>query len=316
MWTRKGVLAAVILLELAVGADFAEPPEETDGGSGEGIEFNDPLVGQCMTMVRDGNAVGAVSRLNQAIRASAGGPGERTLELKLGLAMIYLRSQQKPKALHMLRPLAEKSGQDSAGLRAVLLLRAAKLMPDRRKDAIDLASNAGWYDLLEDVRRDLGKTLEREHAALSEAIQRRSFDDVSRHLATAQQQVDLAQLIRPAESAAKGEAMVRKHLAALRTEVFQFNSLLTGMVAQADELRSEPLQREYVGRHHMTHRKVIQDPQARAQYDQLWNEIERTAEAGRTLALEYHRLLAENSSLRGFDQRVAVRVPARRPWHP
>ena len=316
MWKRSGACAAIAFLGLTAGAAAAGPSEEEEFAGEEGIEFNDPLISECMAMVRDGRTSDAVARLNRAIRGSAGGSAEHTLDLKLGLAMVYLRSHQIPKALHMLRPIADVSGQDSSALRAVLLLRASKLMQSRRKNPQDWASVAGWQELLGDVRQDLAKSLEHEHAAMSEAIGRRSFDDISKHLMLAQQQVDLAQLIRLPNISSKSEELIRTHLAALRTEIFQFNTLLARMVEQADEMRSEPSNREYVGRHHLTHRKVIQDPQARAQYDQLWDEIERTADAGRVLALEYHRLLAENSSLRGFDQRVAIRVPARRPWHP
>ena len=313
-------LSGLFVVAIGFGVEAREvsagPPSALQDFVAEGLEFTDPLIGECMALVREGRADEAISQLNQAIRSSAGGDAEKNGELKLGLAMVYLRIHRTSKATNMLRPLSEKAGPDSVVLQSLILLRAAKLAPRSRKAGQDWASVEGWQAALTQVVQDFAKTLEREHAALSDAIHRRSFDEVSKHLAAAQQQVDLAELVKLPDPSAKHEAMLRKHLAALRNEVIQFNTLLATLVSQADALRAQPTRSEYVGRHQLTHRKVIQDPDTRAQYDQIWNEIDRTADAGRILAAEYHRLLAEDASLRGFDQRLAIRVPARRPWHP
>ena len=295
---------------------FAGPGGSAEPYTSEGLEFNEPLIHQCMELARDGQVATAIGQLNQAIRSNSGGRSEKVGELKLGLAMVYLRTHQKAKALGMLKPLAEKDNCGSISSKAALLMRAAKFLPNSGKEERDWVSEKGWNSVLRDVRQDLAQVLEHEHKTIHEAIRARRWADVARHLEGARQQVALDQLIKLSEPEARPADLLRRHLAGLRSEVFQFNSVLASMVAEADAIRAEPGQREYVGRRGNNHRKVIQDPQTRAQFDEQWNEIERTAELGRELASEYHRLYSEEDTERTFDQRVAIRVPGRRPWRP
>jgi hypothetical protein len=179
-----------------------------------------------------------------------------------------------------------------------------------------LASETGWQQALADIILDSSKNLETEHNGLSAAINQFDFDTVSRHLEAARQQIDMAAFLKIPDQPVLRGGMIRKHLGALRNEITQFNSLLDSMVQESDSMRAQPTSTDYVGRRQATHRKVIQDPQVRQEYERLWDKIEKTADAGRAVAAEYHRILDEDTSIRGFDHRLNIRVPARRPWHP
>jgi chromosome segregation ATPase len=205
---------------------------------------------------------------------------------------------------------------DSVTIRANILRQIAGRSQPFREARQEWASTEGWTTALSNVLQDSSKTLEHEHAALSTAISQYDFDAVSKRLDAAREQIDMAQFIKIPDQPVIRGAMLRKHLGALRNEVTQFNTLLDSMVQQSDSVRAEPTSADYVGHRQATHRKVIQDPQTRQEYDKLWDKIERTADAGRAVAAEYHRILDENTSIYGFDHRLNIRLPARRPWHP
>lgn len=313
---HRGDLIGLIILCLVAHPAAAQSPASQQTIAPEGIEFNNPLISECMNLVRAGNTDEAVAKLKKQIAQAPRSDPARTGELKLGLAMIYLRTNQKVKARHLLNPMIEHAATDSVFIRAGILRQIAGRTQPFRAARQEWASTEGWTTALSNVMQDASKNLEQEHAALSVAINQYDFNAVSKHLDAAREQIDMTQFVKIPDQPVIRGAMIRKHLGALRNEITQFNSLLDSMVQQSDSMRAEPTSADYVGHRQATHRKVIQDPQARQQYDQLWDKIEKTADAGRAVAAEYHRILDENTSIYGFDHRLNIRLPARRPWHP
>src|SRR5260221_1576828 len=153
MLNRSASIGLFILSVCASQAAGQTPTPQNDA-TADGLEFNDPLIGRCMALVREGKADDAVARLKKEIAESPGRDPARTGELKLGLAMIYLRTSQKAKARNLLTPMVAQGSRDSISMRANILLRIAERGPRFRKAKEEWSSTEGWQAALASVVQD------------------------------------------------------------------------------------------------------------------------------------------------------------------
>ncbi|MBI5765193.1 MAG: hypothetical protein HZA51_16890 [Planctomycetes bacterium] len=242
---RRYTRAVAALLVFTFGAPTNAGPrtgrhqpsvgEHGEPAAPEGLEFHNPLVDECMGLLRKGDAVQATTKLEQEVARAV---GDEKAELQLGLAMLYLRSGQQAKARPVLTSLVNRRTGGSVSDRAAILERVMK-QPSAKKSG-DLMDPAIWANQLTKVANNLANEVTTEHQSVFAAMRKEDWAQVTSHVSNARERVRIAREIK-ADNAA--DAVVLKHVDGLACVIRQINSDFDQAQVQAKQLRQQV--REY-----------------------------------------------------------------------
>lgn len=222
----------------------------------EGIEFRNPLVDECMALLRKGDAVQATTRLEKEVARAV---GDQKAELQLGLAMLYLRSGQQTKARPIIASLVHRKNGGSASDRAAVLERVMKQQQGKKSG--DLLDPTVWANLLNNVANSLAKEVTAEHQHVFAAMRKEDWAQLASHVATARERVRIAREIKVDNAA---DTVTFKHVDGLAGIIRQINSDLDRGLAQAKDLKQQIHEYERVRKNRLPGSRL---PNANAKID-------------------------------------------------
>ncbi|MEK6642656.1 MAG: hypothetical protein AABZ08_02015 [Planctomycetota bacterium] len=280
------LLTSVLILALVAPA-LAGPRnkgtlgQQDEPSASEGIEFHDPLVEECMELLRKGDAVAAMTKLEKEAGRAV---GDQKAEIQLGLAMLYLRSGQQTKAKQTLSGLIARKDTGSVGNRTRILERVMKKYSPKKSG--DLMDAEVWSQQLTSVAKDIAKDVVSEHQKVFPAMQKENWAQVAVQVAKAREHVNVAQEIKVGGAA--GDVAL-KHIDGLANIVRQVNDDLDSGMARAHVLREQVREFERPRRNRIP---GGQPPNANAKidYNNLVHRLTAAWEASKLIDDELERL--------------------------
>lgn len=303
---RNKILATCVCIAMARSAEAGprslgqRAVEETVAP--EGIEFAESLIAEAMELLRAGKTEEAIERLQPAAAAAKGERGE---ELKLGLAMLYLRAGQKNKATLMLKPLLAHAQSTSVIVGAKVVQRVAGKARGNSMGSAELASVEGWAEALTRAASDITKDVAKEQQLLYSALTKRNGDQTMGHMRKAHALLDEADAIRCLGAADERAKAVQKHLEGLANGIRFLNDWIDTAVRDAHNMEVQIKGNRPRGRRH---RPGGGDPTLVDEHNKLCGDIERAWEAGKQLQDEYEQVTNQRG-LANMNQRARMRMP-------
>lgn len=207
------------------------PGDNDESTAPEGIEFRNPLVDECMALLRKGDAVQATTKLEQEVARAV---GEQKAELQLGLAMLYLRSGQQTKARPIIASLVNRKSGGSINDRAAVLERVMKQQQGKKSG--DLMDPTVWASQLTTITHTLAREVTADYQRVFAAMRKEDWAQVALHVSSARERNRIAREIK-IENAA--DNVTGKHVDGLAGIIRQINSDFDRGLAQAKDLKQQ-----------------------------------------------------------------------------